>query len=193
VARTIYSAASILQQKLADDLGLECGISGPDADGKFTVHYPPDATPDQIAQGDAIAATWPNTDYITRLCWDILQDLQQMQPEWQQQIFNDLWAAQWPPKIAQTEGANFPGIWSLYCTWVTVTTTPAEADQARLYGTALYIQDWPAYLMNPTFNPQIYLPGVEPYSGKEPRAAPQANLSKLRTGSETKPKTRKRK
>jgi len=195
MARIIYSAAVILQQKLLEEISLDCGISGPDENGKFTIHYPPDTPAEVQAKGDAIAAAWPNTNYITRLCWDILQDLQQMQPEWQQQIFGDLWTNTWPPKIAQSEGANFPGIWSLYCTWVTVTTTPEEADQARLYGTALYIQDHPAYLMNPPFNPDIYLPGVEPYSGKDPRALPPDNLGKIRMSppEPPKPKARKRK
>jgi len=157
-----YPSGARLQAELRKQLGIDCGVSGPDAAGTFVVHYPP-GTPQSVQdQGNAIAATWPATDYRSRLMWDIKEQLQQLPAEQLQKIYGDLWTQTWPPKLVKTEGQNSSGIFASYAVWTFGGTTPGDADILRLYGSAMYIQDNPAYAINPPFDTTINVPGWEP-------------------------------
>src|SRR5215472_8772571 len=114
---TYYPPGPRLKATLSQQLGLDCGVIGPDAAGKFTVTYPP-GTPQNIQdQGNAVASTWPNVVYRSRLLWDIAQQLQQMDPGKLNEIYGDLWVNTWPPKLVKTEGTNMAGIFAMYGTW----------------------------------------------------------------------------
>jgi len=156
-----YPAGAVLHKELLVQGIPVVSSSGPDENGKFSATYAPDATPEEIAKGDDICATWPNTDYEARPLWDIKTQLQQLPYDQLQSIFDDLWQGQ-PPKLLQAESIHMPGMFALYCVWQFTNTGAVDADSARIYGTAMYAQDNPIYLINPAFNPIIDVPGWQP-------------------------------
>jgi len=160
-----YRAEMVLQTRLRHDLGIDCGVIGPDAQGKFIVVYPP-GTPQNIQdQGNAIAASWPNVPYQTRFLVPIRNDLNALTLARRQAIYNDLWsipAGQAETKILLDNGPNAPAIWPLYELDVIGLLNTTQLDTNRNYATCLYVQDEPTYLINPPFDPSLNLPGWEP-------------------------------
>ena len=146
-----YPPGPRLQAELRRQLGIECGIVGPDAGGKFAVHYPP-GTPQNVQdQGNAIAATWPNTMYRSRLLWDIWQQLNTLTTKQQNSITTDLQTGS-PPKQFAVEQPNTTAAFS---SW-------QVSSGASMTSATFYVQDNPMYLINPPFDPSISVPGWEP-------------------------------
>jgi len=146
-----YPAAVRLQMELNHKFSIDCGISGPDANGKFTVIYPP-GTPQSIQdQGNAIAATWPTTLYRNRMLWNLWSQLNGLSTKQQNNITADLQTGS-PPKQFAVEQENTSAAFS---SW-------QASSGATMTSAAFYVQDNPTYLINPAFDPTINVPGWEP-------------------------------
>jgi hypothetical protein len=158
----IYQPAIRLQMELRRVLGLECGVSGPDSAGKFTVTYPPGATSGQIAQGDSIASTWPTTVYRERHQTDIYSDVRNLTAAQKGNIQGDLYSGT-PMKVLLDPGPNAAAISALLttrqCSFATQVADRAVIDNNVF---ALYSQDNPLYLTQPPWDSTINVAAWEP-------------------------------
>src|SRR5215469_4032071 len=131
----------------------------------FTVTYDPSATQAQKDQGNQIASTWPTTVYQTRALVPIRNDLNALSLARRHAIFNDLWsipAGQAETKILLDNGPNAPAIWGFYMWNEIGLLNSTQLDTNQTYVTCLYVQDLPFYLVNPSFDPTLNIPGIEP-------------------------------
>lgn len=161
MAITYYPAGARLKAYIDYETGLDVGITGPDDQGKFIVHYPPDATEEQKAQGDALATDWPPDTYQSRTLYAIRDDILALTPAQQDNIIADLWSGT-PEKILLHQGSNCSPIFAVFFSLGNGAFAATPERLGRIYASALYVQERPVYLINPGFDPSINVPGWEP-------------------------------
>lgn len=126
----------------------------------ISVQYAPTATQAQIDQGNQLLATWDYRTYRSRLIGDLINALNALTATQKQEIWTDLTSGT-PPKVLTDLGGNNAALYVLK--WAAGTgMASGDIAQAKLYAAAMYVQDNPAYLINPTFDTSINVPGWEP-------------------------------
>jgi len=132
---------------------------------KVRIDYQDSATSGQITQGDNIALTFDVRPYRTRRLADIFKDVQALTASQQQKVWADLSAAvpgDVPRKYLASVGPNAASIFVMdWCVYVFGgTAAQQKASQNDLI--SMYVQDNPAYLRQPSFDPTINISGTEP-------------------------------
>lgn len=127
----------------------------------ISVQYAPTATQAQINQGNQLLATWDMRPYRARRLIDLINDLNALTSTQKTNISNDLFSGT-PLKVLLDPGANISPIFVLYWGTQTPGLTTQDKNLAKLYAAAMYVQDNPAYLIQPTFDTTINVPGWEP-------------------------------
>lgn len=105
----------------------------------------------------------PPTARRPRLLWDIYQNVSALTTQQLDAVWTDLNAvpAGGAPKWALDEGVNRGGIVSLQ--WASSGGgSPASRTDAQRRMISMYAQDVPNYLVNPSFRPEINIPGDQP-------------------------------
>jgi hypothetical protein len=153
-------ASVMLQRAILAQVGIECGISGPDASGHFTlVNFPSTATQAQITQANSIASTWPNTDYTNQSLVNIYTAIQALTATQKTNISNDLFSGS-PMKVLTDAGPNAASLAVLWYQTQTATLSTADKNLAKLLAAAMYVGDNPNYLVQPSFDTSINVPGL---------------------------------
>lgn len=101
------------------------------------------------------APTQPRTLYA------IYTDLQALTTTQQNNVWADLGSGA-PPKYLLDAGANASALWVLDYLAREAGLTGAALTRAKFRAVAMYVQDNPAYLVRPAFDPTINVSGVEP-------------------------------
>lgn len=73
-------------------------------------------------------------------------------------ISTDLFSGN-PLKVLLDSGPNAAAIFAVYYSTQTATLSSADKNLAELFAAAMYVQDNPFYLVNPSFDPTINVPG----------------------------------
>jgi hypothetical protein len=122
------------------------------------IDYQATATAAQIQQGDALAMTFDLGDRGPRPLYAIYTDLQALSIAQKAEVWADLSSGQ-PKKYFLDAGPNAAAI--LVLDWAandSGATGPA-LNGAKLRLMAFYVQDNPDYLVRPSFDPGIVIPG----------------------------------
>lgn len=146
-------------------------------DDGMVVHitYRPEATPDQIVEGDDIAMTLDLSPRRVRSAWDIFADISALSNNQKTAISNDLKASS-NAKIKSLSPPHDGVMMAL--DWAATTGTVIQTRDAYCRIAALYVQQNIHYLEQPAFDPTINIPGWE--------VIPAAQLAKYqRPGVET--------
>lgn len=122
------------------------------------IDYQSSATPAQIQQGDSIAMTFDLHDRGPRPLYAIYIDLQALSTTQKTEVWTDLSSGS-PKKYYTDVGPNAAAIAALDWAASDSGATGAALTSARLRITASYVQDNPTYLVNPSFDPGINVPG----------------------------------
>lgn len=133
----------------------------PTATPPLSVTYAPDAAPAQIDQGNTLLASWDMRIYRTRTLSDLIAALQALTAAQKTNISNDLFSGS-PFKVLTDTSSNESAIYVLYYNTQTGGTSASDKNLAKLYAASLYVQDNPVYLIQPTFDSSINVPGWEP-------------------------------
>lgn len=102
--------------------------------------------------------TSDNPIRVTRPLFDLVTALNGLNATQKTNISNDLFGGS-PAKWTQATGENSSSILVIFTLTQTATLSTADKNLAKIHGTALYIQDYPNYLVNPSFDPTINVPG----------------------------------
>ena len=124
----------------------------------FRIDYQASATPAQIQQGDSITATFDLHDRGPRPLYAIYTDLQALSTTQKTEVWTDLTSGT-PKKYFLDTGPNAAAIGALDWAATDSGATGAALTAARIRIAAFYVQDNPNYLVNPSFDPGINVPG----------------------------------
>src|SRR5215471_6099904 len=155
VAGTRMAAVSALDMQIRSKGIPIRGVGGP----PWTVDYDASATPAQITQGNALAASFDGKDRVYRDLATILSYVQPLQTTQKTAIRSDLEAGT-PPKMLLGSGANVAPLFDLHYNISATGTPPADKTLCRDYITTLYVQDNPYYLDHPPFDSSIAVYGL---------------------------------
>lgn len=122
------------------------------------IDYNTSATPAQISSGDSIAMTFDLHDRGPRPLYAIYVDLQALSTAQKTEVWTDLTSGT-PKKYFLDAGPNAAAIGALDWAATDSGATPVALTAARLRIAAAYVQDNPAYLVHPAFDPGINVPG----------------------------------
>ena len=122
------------------------------------IDYKSTATTAQIQQGDSIASTYDLSNKGPRPLFNIYTDLQALTATQKTNVWNDL-SSGTPKKYFLDTGTNTAAIVALDWAATDSGATGAALTAARLRITAMYVQDNPHYLVNPTFDNTINVAG----------------------------------
>lgn len=122
------------------------------------IDYQASATPAQIQQGDAIAMTFDLHNRGPRPLYAIYVDLQALSTAQKLEVWNDLSSGS-PKKYLLGTGPNTAAIGALDWAVTDSGATGASLTAARLRIATAYVQDNPEYLVHPSFDPGINVPG----------------------------------
>lgn len=122
------------------------------------IDYQASATPTQIQQGDAIAMTFDLHNRGPRPLYAIYVDLQALSAAQKIEVWNDLSSGS-PKKYLLGTGPNTAAIGALDWAVTDSGATGASLTAARLRIATAYVQDNPEYLVHPSFDPGINVPG----------------------------------
>ena len=163
-----YSA----QQRLQYSVEAACPGGSIDfgANGQSPVFTPPPgAPPAQVAAAQKVVNDFVTAGdwrlYQTRALVPIRNDLNALTLARRHAIFNDLWsipAGQAETRLLLDNGPNAPAIWPHYMLNEIGILNSTQLDTNQTYVTCLYVQDLPFYLVNPSFDPTLNIPGIEP-------------------------------
>lgn len=158
-----YSGTSRLHIQL-DAMAIPVDGVSQNADNTFTIYYNPSATAGQIAQGNALAQGYDYRTYQSQLLSDLYQSLAALTVTQHNNIWTNISASVTGPPSAPRKylldvGPNAAAIfvmdWSIYQSGATgAKLTAAQNDLI-----SMYVQDNPAYLINPPFDTSINVPG----------------------------------
>ena len=154
------TAASYLDMQLRAQGIPILGVSGP----PWTVQYDPSATQAQRDQGDALAASFDGKARQSRPLWAIRGDIQALTTTQWGKVWADLSAASGPVprKYLADTGPNTATVFCYDHIIFVVGGTTAQVKAGQVSLTACYVQDNPAYLIQPPFDQTINLSGLEP-------------------------------
>lgn len=155
----IYNPVQRLYMYLAN-LGI-IAVSVDTSTTPWTVTYDPSMTPAQVSQGNLIVSTWDTRIYQTRPLLDLVNAINVLTAAQKTNISNDLFGGT-PLKALLDDGANVSAIFCLYYIVQTASMSGADKTLAKLYAAAMYCQDNPMYLINPSFDTSINVPGWSP-------------------------------
>jgi hypothetical protein len=132
---------------------------------KVRIDYDASATGAQITQGDNIAMTMTPGAFVQRMLNSLYQDIQGLTAAQHTNIWNDLSAAvpgQAPRKYLLDTGPNAASIFVMDWVIYVLRPTAAQLTAAQTNLIAQYTQDNPWYLVNPSFDTSINIPGEGP-------------------------------
>ena len=159
MAGTLLTPLQVMQEQLTGhDIPWE-SVGGP----PWWVTYLPEATPEQIAEGNAIAAAFDGEPMRYRTLHAIYLDVNALPGPAKTAIAADLFGGT-PPKALLDRGPNVASVFVMGWAIDSVTITQADRDRARLLAIVFYVQDNAYYLDHPDFATQAVLLGVEPIS-----------------------------
>lgn len=127
------------------------------------IDYQASATAQQISTGDNLAMAADLRSRTSRLMCSIYSDLLTLNTTQQTNAWSDL-SSGTPKKYLLDTGINAAAIGALDWAVTDSGATDTALKNARLRIAAAYIQDNPTYLVNPTFDPTINVPGDQPTS-----------------------------
>lgn len=129
---------------------------------QWTIVTSRDLTPAEVATMEGIVAAHDGRTRHPRTLFAIRADLNALSAGQKTAVWSDLSGGS-PPKWALDAGRNAAAIAAIeWAATVPAGITAAERTEARLRLAAMYVQDNPAYLVNPAFDPTINVPGDEP-------------------------------
>lgn len=123
------------------------------------VNFPPTAPQDALAAAIVAAHGGPR---VKRTLLAIIADLTALTSGQKIAIGNDLFTGPPANKWQGNAGPNAAAMFTLYFQTQTGGMSPADKALAKLYAAAMYTQDNPKYLVNPSFDPSINIPGDQP-------------------------------
>jgi hypothetical protein len=132
------------------------GTAGP----PWAVTYDPSATPAQITQGNQMVSTFDGLGRTARVLDAIYTDVNALTAAQQNNVWNDISAAAPPSgrKYLMDAGLNVAAIFAM--DWSIRTTSPGAARTLAMnYIISMYTQDNPMYLVTPSFDTTINVPG----------------------------------
>jgi hypothetical protein len=122
------------------------------------IGYRPEATPEQITEGDNIVMTLDISPKRVRTAWDILADISALSNKQKDNIATDLKAGN-SAKI-KSLGPPYEGI-MMALDWAAITGTVIQTRDAYCRLAAMYTQQNIYYLETPAFDPTINISGWE--------------------------------
>jgi len=129
----------------------------------WAVQYDPAATPAQIDQGNAVVAGFDGKWRQSRLIYDLYANIGALSAAQKQNAWSAATAGD-PPLWAQDRGVNAADlhiIW-LLATQLGVVSTVTDKNICRQMLLAIYTQDNPYFLVQPSWDTSINVPGLEP-------------------------------
>jgi hypothetical protein len=138
-------------------------INGSVIDSSIQINTSRDLTPQEIQTLDAVVASHDGRPRQKRPFIDIYNQINALTNQQKTAINNDLFGG--PPANKWSRG-NTPSTAAMAATYYSATVpngiTAAEKNTARLYIAAMYCYDNVNYLVRPSFDPTINVPGDEP-------------------------------
>lgn len=132
-------------------------------DGSVRIDFQATATSQQKTDAAAMAAAWDWTPRQPRRLYDIWQALNALSAGQQSAIWTDITSGT-PPKWALAEGDNAGAILALHWSALNSGATTANLNDAKRRLVAMYCQMYPNYLIHPSFDSTINVPGDEAIS-----------------------------
>jgi hypothetical protein len=126
------------------------------------VDYLPEATAEQIAQGDDIVTTLDVTKMRPRAMFDIYGDIKALSAQKQAAIAADISANSYEKLKAMHPPQDAPVAVLHWCVTSLAAATQTERYDAYARIEAMYAQQFPDYLVGPAFDTSINIPGDEP-------------------------------
>lgn len=130
-----------------------------DSESGLVIHYTAAATGPQITQGNALAAGWSFAPRKPRTITALFDAITALTTAQKTNIGNDLFGAS--RKWSTNVGSNRSGMAVIYSQTLQGGITAANLAIYKSMGAAMYAQDNPEYLVNPTFDNSINVPGDE--------------------------------
>jgi hypothetical protein len=122
-----------------------------------------DLTAPEVTTLDGVVAAHDGRPRRPRVLYNIYQDVNALTGAQKTNIGADLFGGS-PPRVSTDTGPNAP---DLLIIWTMRQLTSLAVADKRLLETdaiSIYVLDNPTYLVHPSFDPSINLPGDEPYT-----------------------------
>lgn len=125
------------------------------------IDFQPAATAPQQTAANNLAAGWDWTARKPRTLYAIWQAINALTATQQNNVWTDITSGT-PPKWATDTGPNAAAIMGLNWSATASGATTANLNDAKRRLVAMYCQDVPGYLVNPSFDATINVAGDEP-------------------------------
>lgn len=123
-----------------------------------------DLTAPEVTTLDGLVAAHDGRPRRKRTVFAIYTDLAALTATQRDAVWADLMGGN-PPKLALDTGPNTADVFTMHFLSTAVSgLTAAEKNEAKRRTIAFYVQDNPAYLVNPPFAPAVNTPGDEPFT-----------------------------
>jgi hypothetical protein len=120
-----------------------------------------DLTAQQKTTLDAVVSAHDGRPRRKRRLYDVFQAIGALSNSQKLAISSDLFSGT-PPKFALDEGDDSPDLLVLYVLQLTGGLSTADKNLVKQAAASVYARDNPTYLVHPSFDPTINVPGEEP-------------------------------
>lgn len=157
-----YDLTGLQTQAAAAGLPIDYINGSPGVD-QITVFTTRDLTAPEQSTLATLVANYDGRPRRARTLLAIVTDLSALTSTQKSNVSGALFSPTNAPPILADAGANAAAIWALYAMVQLNGVTTADKNTIKLYAAAQYVQDNPAYLVNPSFDSSINIRGDAPY------------------------------